>query len=76
LGEPARQVIAAAVMGGVVWTVLRWIEQTGHLRYNAVIVLTLVGCGAVVYFLTLLAISTRFRETVDRNLPFEMPLLR
>jgi len=76
LGEPTRQVVAAAVMGGIVWGVLRWIEYTGQFQYNAIIVTVLVSCGALIYFLILLVISTRFRETVDRNLPVRIPYLQ
>ncbi|RLM88804.1 transporter [Halobellus sp. Atlit-38R] len=73
--EPLRQVLAALVMGGVVWAALDVIETTDVVSHNVVIVLGLVGSGATVYFLTLLTISPQFRATVDRNLPFEVPLL-
>ncbi len=73
--EIARQWVAALLMGVVVYGGL-WIENTHQiLNHNAITVLLLVGLGAAIYFLTLLSISTRFRQTVDRNLPVDIPLL-
>jgi hypothetical protein len=43
--------------------------------HNAIIVVSLVGLGAGVSFLTLLGISCEFRETADHNLPVELPYL-
>lgn len=74
--EPIRQVVAAIVMGGIVWSALITIERTGIISYNYIIVFLLVGAGASVYFLVLLGISARFRGTVERNLPVEVPYLR
>ncbi len=67
--EIARQWLAAGLMGVFVQTGL-WVEAT-YLRigHNLIIVFTLVSVGAVVYFLTLLCISTQFRTTVGENLP-------
>lgn len=70
--EIACQWVAAAVMGGVVYGG-RWVEETYRvLQHNFATVLVLVGIGAGVYFVTLLAISERFRRTVARNLPFDV----
>jgi O-antigen/teichoic acid export membrane protein len=68
-GEIGRQWLAAILMGIVVYTGLR-IESTYlHIGHNLAIVFTLVTLGAGVYFLALLAISTRFRTAVVNNLP-------
>lgn len=66
--EIAKQVGASVVMGGAVLVARFGIESTGF-QHNFLTVLVLVGLGAVVYGVTLLAISQRFRETVQRNLP-------
>jgi len=75
--ELSRQWIAALLMGLLVYAAreigearLTWVDE-----FNAIFVVTLVGIGAVIYFFTLLVISTRFRQTVDRNLPITIPLL-
>ena len=72
LGEITRQIAAALAMGIVVYggrlggeATLGWVDD-----YNAVFAVLLVGLGAGVYFLALLAISKRFRHTVRDNLPF------
>lgn len=75
LGEIGRQCVAALAMGGVVWSGLYGIESTAVIQHNATIVLLLVGIGAAFYFTTLLGISSRFRKTVDRNLPVDLPLI-
>lgn len=73
--EIGRQCLAAALMGGVVYGGL-WIENSYRLlEHNVLTVAILVGVGAGIYFVALLAISARFRTTVDRNLPFDLPLL-
>ncbi|MDR5674233.1 oligosaccharide flippase family protein [Halalkaliarchaeum sp. AArc-GB] len=73
--EIARQWIAALLMGGVVYGGL-WIENTYRLlAHNFATVIILVGIGAGVYFLALLAISAQFRRTVSDNLPIDGPLL-
>ncbi|MBZ6494565.1 polysaccharide biosynthesis C-terminal domain-containing protein [Natrinema longum] len=73
LGEIGKQWTAAAVMGVVVYTGL-WLESA-HISVgnNLVVVITLVGFGAAVYFGTLFAISSYFRTTVDQNLPIDFP---
>jgi O-antigen/teichoic acid export membrane protein len=74
-GEIGRQFVAALLMGGAVYAGL-WIENTYRLLgHNILTVVLLVGLGAGTYFLVLLAISDHFRTTVDRNLPFDAPLL-
>ncbi len=76
-GEISRQWIAALLMGIVIyatrdfgearWT---WVDD-----FNAVFVVLLVGLGATVYFILLLGISSKFRNTVRNNLPVTVPLL-
>lgn len=69
LGEIARQWVSAIVMGVVVSTLL-WAERLySGVAPNFVVVASLVGIGAGVYFLTLFGISVRFRRTVINNLP-------
>lgn len=75
-GEIARQAIAAALMGGIVWGTLSLVETTEVVRHNVAIVLTHVALGAGIYFVTLFAISGRFRDTVHRNLPINVPEVR
>ncbi len=76
-GEIARQWVAALLMGLFVYTARelgeanwQWVND-----YNAVFVVSLVGLGAAIYFVTLLVISTQFRQTVDRNLPIDIPFV-
>jgi O-antigen/teichoic acid export membrane protein len=71
--EIGRQWIAALLMGGLVWSLRSLIETTGIIRHNFAIVCLLVGAGALVYFVVLMAISSRFRATVNRNLPVDPP---
>ena len=73
VGEIVRQVVAAIIMGALVGFLRLTIESTEILQHNFAIVLGLVSIGASVYVLVLLAISSRFRETVDRNLPVNIP---
>jgi O-antigen/teichoic acid export membrane protein len=73
--EPSRQIVAAVIMGGIVGTTLETIERTDIINYNAIIVFLLVGVGAGVYFAVLFTLSTKFRETVNRNLPVDVPYL-
>ena len=75
LAELARQWAAALTMGGVVLAGRSFVETAGLVSNNAIIVVSLVGLGAGVYFLTLLVISTEFRATVGRNLPVDVPFL-
>lgn len=73
--EISRQGVAALLMGGVVYICLR-IERTYTLLgRNIAVLVVLVGSGAAIYVLTLLALSPRFRMTVEDNLPFELPML-
>ncbi|SEH15900.1 Membrane protein involved in the export of O-antigen and teichoic acid [Natronorubrum sediminis] len=74
-GEIGRQITAALVMGVVVYGALETVETTAIVEHNAFIVVSLVGFGAGVYFLTLLALSARFRSTVERNIPLHVPYL-
>jgi O-antigen/teichoic acid export membrane protein len=62
-GEIGRQVLAALVMGAVIY------GATLPLAMSIPVALVLVGVGAGVYFLALLGLSTRFRTTVVANLP-------
>lgn len=71
--EPGRQAVAAICMGGIVFTCNRIIIQANLINNNALTLFLLVGGGAGVYFLTLLAISSSFRATVDRNMPVSLP---
>ncbi len=73
--EIGRQALAALVMGVVVFTCRTAIETAELVQHNVLIVVTLVGLGAGVYVLVLLAISREFRDTVDRNLPVAVPYL-
>jgi len=73
-GEITRQWVAAGFMGIVVYVGL-WMETTYlNIGHNLVIVLALVVVGAGVYFLTLFGISSRFRTTVEDNLPAQFTL--
>lgn len=75
VGEILRQWLAAGVMAGVVAAGL-WLEGTYRIvGHNFAVVVALVVLGAGVYFVTLLGLSTEFRETVDRNLPVSIPLV-
>jgi len=72
--EISRQVVAALLMGGLILGGLELITAAGLLNHNFALVLLLVMGGAGVYFVTLLGISRRFRETVERNLPARLSL--
>jgi len=74
-GPLVRQWAAALMMGLVVLVAREAVGTTTVISHNAAIVVSLVGIGAGVYFLTLLAISREFRGTVDRNLPVDLPFL-
>lgn len=73
--EIARQWLGAITMGVVVYGTLQLENDYSLLGHNVATVVLLVGLGASVYFLFLLAISTQFRQTVDRNLPVHIPFL-
>jgi len=75
VGEIARQWIAGAVMAGVVYSGLRMEEAYRLVGHNFAVVVILVIAGAGVYFTMLLGLSREFRETVDRNLPVDLPLV-
>lgn len=75
VGDIGRQILAALLMGGVVYGARTVGEETALAAYNEVFVVLLVTLGAGVYFLVLLAISSTFRGTVRRNLPVDVPLL-
>lgn len=75
LGEIAKQGIAAMVMAAMVYAGLFLENNYRVLGHNLATVLILVMGGAGIYFLVLLSLSTEFRETVDRNLPMELPFL-
>ncbi len=72
-GEISRQVFAAILMGGCVYAARAIGEPSPIATYNEVFVVLLVGFGAGVYFLTLFAISSTFRTTIARNVPFDIP---
>jgi len=74
--ELSRQWIAALLMGAVVYGAREFGEPRAIAEINELFVVVLVGLGAAVYFVILLAISTRFRNTVDRNLPVDLPGVR
>lgn len=67
--EIAKQWVAASIMGVVVYVALSLEATYSLIGINIIIVLTLVGLGTAVYFATLLAISPRFRTTINDNLP-------
>ena len=69
VAEITRQVAAALLMGLVVYGAREAIELTDILQRNILIVLVLVGCGATIYFATLLIISPNLRQTIRQNIP-------
>jgi len=68
----SRQWGAAFLMGGVVLGIREIVEITEAITHNAIIVIGLVFLGAGTYFLTLLAISSDFRNAIERNIPFRI----
>ncbi|GAB6877929.1 lipopolysaccharide biosynthesis protein [Halorubrum gandharaense] len=72
VGDVGRQVAAALVMGGVVYSARALSEGTMIAVFNEMFVALLVGLGAATYFLVLLVISARFRKTAMRNLPVDV----
>ena len=72
ISEITRQAAAALLMGLIVYLAREAIEFTGVLQRNILIVLVLVGSGAAVYFVTLLTVSSQFRQTIRQNIPQEM----
>lgn len=75
VAEIVRQWFAAAFMGAIVYGARELGETHWIATYNEIFVVALVGLGAAVYFLALLAISSTFRTTVARNLPFDLPFV-
>ena len=75
VGEIVRQWIAGAVMAGIVYSGLRMEEAYRLVGHNFAVVVVLVIAGAGVYFTILLGLSREFRETVDRNLPVDIPFV-
>lgn len=67
--ELLRQVVAAALMGGIVF-----LGRTA-LGDSLLVVVPLVFVGAAVYLSLLVTLSEQFRTLVADNLPFEVPLL-
>ncbi|AXR77188.1 oligosaccharide flippase family protein [Natrarchaeobaculum sulfurireducens] len=74
-GEISKQCFAALLMGVVVYAARAIGEPHPIAAYNEVFVVALVGFGALIYFFVLLGISSTFRTTVSRNLPFDVPLI-
>lgn len=70
--EIARQIIAAIVMGLVVFSGERLIEVTDVGRESFLIVLVLVPLGVCIYFAALSIISEKFRSVIVRNLPLNI----
>jgi O-antigen/teichoic acid export membrane protein len=72
--EIGRQWIAAILMGFVVYSGL-WIEESYRLlSHNFATVIILISIGAMVYFVALFALSSLFRDTLLRNIPFDISL--
>lgn len=72
--EIARQVIAALLMGVVVYALVLTIESVGFSALRVGPVVAAVGVGAATYFTCLFVISPRFRTTLADNLPVDIPL--
>lgn len=68
VGELAWQILAALCMGVVLYPVRD--VMVGLLGNRILEALVLVSFGAAVYFLALVALSTRFRTTVRNNVAF------
>lgn len=75
VGEITRQCIAGVLMAGVVYGGLRVEETHRFIGHNFAIVVILVTVGAGVYFTLLLGLSIEFRETVNRNIPVDIPFV-
>ncbi|SEH46356.1 Membrane protein involved in the export of O-antigen and teichoic acid [Halopenitus malekzadehii] len=71
--EPAYQVFAACVMAVVVYAARSTIEASTLPKYNAVLVVVLVGFGATVYFTVLIGVSGQFRDLLSSNAPITLP---
>lgn len=75
VGEITRQWVAASVMAAVIYSGLEAENTYRLLGHNFAIVILLVGAGAGIYFTVLLGLSKEFRETVDRNVPVDLPFV-
>ncbi|WP_290811045.1 lipopolysaccharide biosynthesis protein [Halovivax sp.] len=73
--EVGRQTAAALAMGALVYGARALGEGTAMAAYNVPFVLALVALGGGAYFLALFGLSGRFRGTVRRNLPVDLPPL-
>ncbi len=73
-GEIARQWSSALLMGLIVYGARELGETHWISIHNELFVVALVILGAIVYFLTMLAISRTFRTTVSNNSPLDIPL--
>lgn len=73
--EIGRQTLAAGLMGIAVYGARTFGETHPIADHNTVFVVSLVGFGAAVYFIILIVLSSRLRTTINRNLPFTIPLL-
>lgn len=69
VGEIMRQWLAAGVMCLLLTTLLRIQERYLATGDNLAIVVVLIIIGAMLYFITLLGVSKRFRTTVLDNIP-------
>jgi O-antigen/teichoic acid export membrane protein len=72
--EIARQVVAALLMGVVVYALVLAINSLGFNALRVGPVFAAVGLGAATYFACLFVISPRFRTTLADNLPVDIPL--
>jgi len=65
---------AAALGMGIVIYAARGVGELSWLAaYNTPFIVSLVGLGSLVYFTILLMISSTFRLTISRNIPFTLP---
>ncbi|WP_331233138.1 oligosaccharide flippase family protein [Natronorarus salvus] len=69
LGEIGRQAFAAGIMGGIVLLTRHVVQGIGPFGNDVFLITFLVFTGAGVYFLSLFALSVRFRTTISRNVP-------
>jgi O-antigen/teichoic acid export membrane protein len=67
--EISLQWISALVMGGIIYSLLNLNSMYSITSNEIVIVLSLVSVGSGVYFLLLLVMSTKFRQTAKNNSP-------
>jgi O-antigen/teichoic acid export membrane protein len=75
VGEVARQLTAAGVMGIIVYIGLAAEDTYRLLGHNFGVVTVLVVIGAASYFTVLFGLSQEFRETVHRNIPIELSFI-